>query len=537
MGRLVLLGLAALLLLRKSTPSPLERCFEDPEYEGLLDIAKDGLGKTEEPRRIAIVGAGVAGLTAGKVLLDAGHKVTILEASSCVGGRMETYRDPEGGWYVDLGPRRLPFSHRIVREYVAKYGLKLNHYSDGNGNAWYLVNNIRARVKEVEKDPDILGYPVDPSERGRSAVELYYEALKPLEEDLVRSNCSHVLEKYDAYSLKAYLIEKGNLSYAAIRMIGDLMNLSAEFSRSFIEFLREVFLFTREKSLFLTSRYDEIAGGFDMLPRAIHQSLPAGTVMLNSTVTEILREGDTVLVLYHPSSSLASPGTILADYVIVTSTAEATRLIRFHPPLSPAKTQALRSLRSTGATKVALACAKKFWEEEGEEIYGGTSISDLPSRITTYPNHNFSSGLGVILGSQTYGDDSEFFAPLSPQQAVDVVLRDLSTIHRRPLKELRRLCSRWVVKKWNLDPHAMGAFTLFRPYQLSEHMEALARKEGRVYFAGEHTALPHGWIDTAMKSALRAARDVHRHAGAQGCGHQTGIFDDQGDGSEVCKPP
>uniref|UniRef100_A0A8D2LAZ9 Amine oxidase n=1 Tax=Varanus komodoensis TaxID=61221 RepID=A0A8D2LAZ9_VARKO len=481
-----------LCLSSASGPRPLESCFEDPEYGQLLEIAKDGLGKAEKPKRIVIVGAGIAGLTAGKVLLDAGHQVTILEARSHVGGRMETYRDPAGNWYVDLGPRRLPYSHRIVREFVKKFGLKLH------------LNNIRARVKDVEKNPDILGYPVDPSERGKSAVELYYQALRAV-------SCHDVISLCPLLTSQEYLIEKGNLSRAAVQMIGDLMNLSAEFSCSFIEFLREPSL------LSLLSRFDELAGGFDTLPRAFHQSLPAATVLLNSTVVQVLRERDVVSVLHRPSNSRAPPSTLQADYVIVTSTAEATRLIQFHPALSTAKTQALRSLHSTGATKVALACTKKFWEEEGEEVYGGTSISDLPSRITTYSNQNFSNGLGVIIGSQTYGEDSEFFAPLSPQRTVEVVLRDLAAIHQRPLEELRQLCSQWVVKKWNLDPHAMGAFTLFRPYQLSEHAAALAGSEGRVYFAGEYTALPHGWVDTAMKSALRAAREVHRH-----CSHNTG---------------
>uniref|UniRef100_A0A8D0G922 Amine oxidase n=1 Tax=Sphenodon punctatus TaxID=8508 RepID=A0A8D0G922_SPHPU len=490
------------------------RCFQDPEYETFLEIAKNGLGrKAVEPKRVVIVGAGIAGLTAGKVLLDAGHEVTILEASGRAGGRIETYRDPGGAWYVDLGPRRLPYSHRIIREFISQFSLELNPYPDGNGNAWYLLNGVRARAKDVERDPDILGYPVEFWEQGKSAVELYYEALRPVSE-LERSNCSQVLEKYDSFSLKTYLVEKGNLSRGAVQMIGDLMNLGAEFSRSFVEFLREVFLFTREK------RFDELTGGFDRLPSAIHQSLPPTTVLLNSTVAQIRRDSDSVTVLYRsPESVLAS---LTADYAIVTSTAEATRLLSFHPPLSPTKTTALRSLCSTGATKVALACTEKFWEEKGEEIHGRTSISDLPSRISTYPSRNFSSGLGVIVGSQTYGDDSAFFASLSPEMTVDVVLRDLAAIHRRPLQELRRLCGQWVVKKWNLDPYSMGAFTLFHPYQLGEHAQALASKEGRVFFAGEHTALPHGWIDTAMKSGLRAARDVHLEAASRHCFLQPG---------------
>uniref|UniRef100_A0A8D2LBG3 Amine oxidase n=1 Tax=Varanus komodoensis TaxID=61221 RepID=A0A8D2LBG3_VARKO len=479
-----------LCLSSASGPRPLESCFEDPEYGQLLEIAKDGLGKAEKPKRIVIVGAGIAGLTAGKVLLDAGHQVTILEARSHVGGRMETYRDPAGNWYVDLGPRRLPYSHRIVREFVKKFGLKLH------------LNNIRARVKDVEKNPDILGYPVDPSERGKSAVELYYQALRKGLPSGKRTLSSLILWSLACCTVSGLGLQKMGPFRKGPSVPGYFLGRYIQNEPSLLSLL---------------SRFDELAGGFDTLPRAFHQSLPAATVLLNSTVVQVLRERDVVSVLHRPSNSRAPPSTLQADYVIVTSTAEATRLIQFHPALSTAKTQALRSLHSTGATKVALACTKKFWEEEGEEVYGGTSISDLPSRITTYSNQNFSNGLGVIIGSQTYGEDSEFFAPLSPQRTVEVVLRDLAAIHQRPLEELRQLCSQWVVKKWNLDPHAMGAFTLFRPYQLSEHAAALAGSEGRVYFAGEYTALPHGWVDTAMKSALRAAREVHRH-----CSHNTG---------------
>lgn len=41
-----------------------------------------------------------------------GNQVTIVEASGRVGGRVETYRNQQEGWYAELGAMRFPLSHR-----------------------------------------------------------------------------------------------------------------------------------------------------------------------------------------------------------------------------------------------------------------------------------------------------------------------------------------------------------------------------------------------------------------------------------------
>ncbi|KAM6233282.1 L-amino-acid oxidase [Porphyrio hochstetteri] len=495
--------LAGVLSARRFPCFP-EYCLQDKDYEELLGIVQEGLGPAARPASVVVVGAGIAGLTAAKLLRDAGHTVTVLEMSNQVGGRIRTYRPQGQDWYVELGAMRLPSQHRLVREFIRQFNLKLNPFLQSDSNAWYFINGSRVRAREVESNPDVLGYPVKPSERGRSASQLYREALDKAFKTFQATDCKTYLTQYDSFSTKEYLIKVGNLSQGAVQMIGDLLNEDSGFYLSFLASLWDFNIFSNES-------FDEITGGFDQLPRAFHKVL-SKVIQLNCTVEKIISKGDKVHVFYRAPDTLA-PTILTADYVLVTATAKATRHIHFVPPLSPAKTHALRSIHYASATKVALACTEKFWERDG--IRGGQSITDRPSRFIYYPSHNFSSGVGVILASYTWNDAAEFFLPLTDEKCLDVVLQDLSDIHGVSKEYLQYTCDQHVVQKWQLDRHALGAFAAFTPYQFADYSRALFQHEGRLHFAGEHAAQPHAWIDTAMKAAVRAASNIHHDSQAR----------------------
>ena len=49
--------------------------------------------------RIAIAGAGLAGLSCAKYLADAGHTPILMEARDVLGGKVAAWKDEDGDWY------------------------------------------------------------------------------------------------------------------------------------------------------------------------------------------------------------------------------------------------------------------------------------------------------------------------------------------------------------------------------------------------------------------------------------------------------
>jgi protoporphyrinogen oxidase len=87
--------------------------------------------------RIYIIGAGVSGLVASKVLEDHGYKSTIIEATDRVGGRVKT--DVIDGYQLDHGFQVLLTAYPSAQKYLNFDALELQHFlpgaaifSDGN---------------------------------------------------------------------------------------------------------------------------------------------------------------------------------------------------------------------------------------------------------------------------------------------------------------------------------------------------------------------------------------------------------------------
>src|SRR5688572_1746595 len=179
---------------------------DEPVPGDIGRVVKEGLGPGR-PKRVAVIGAGMAGLASALELKRAGHHVTVLEAQNRVGGRIYTCRDFAPGLYSEFGAMRLPRSHELTLAYCDRFGLELRPFVMGNPKGLVHVGGQRMTIEEAGRDPSRLPFELAEHERGRSADEMWAEAIGDIRELLEREGegaWEAIVAEYDRYSLSEF---------------------------------------------------------------------------------------------------------------------------------------------------------------------------------------------------------------------------------------------------------------------------------------------------------------------------------------------
>lgn len=468
-----------------------------PEYIDVLKRGIAGIFPDGRPKKVVIVGAGLAGLSAGYELKRAGHTPVILEAQQRVGGRVYTLREPfTEGLYAEVGAMRIPRAHTLTMAYIEKFGLKTNDFTMDNPNAYYYIGGKRMRASEAQADPSLMGFEVKENEIGKTAGRMYAEALRPLLDMLEKDGDAawdEIVAKYDQYSTREFL-ELNGWSEGMIEMFGLLANQESVMNSSFLELFRE------DSGDYYTNMI-EIQGGTDHLPHAFLPGLK-DDIRFGAKMIAMDQSPDDVTVHYETKAGRFSE---TGDYAISTIPFPVLRHVEILKPFSRAKNRAIRQLHYDASAKILFQCKRRFWEED-DGIFGGGTITDLPIRNLYYPDHGRETGRGVILASYTWSEDAQRWGSLKPDDRIVQALDDVAEIHPQITKEFE-VGTSWM---WHDDEFAGGAFALFDPGQQTLLHEEIVKPEGRIHFAGEHASLYHAWIQGAFESGLRAAIAIHQ---------------------------
>jgi monoamine oxidase len=238
-----------------------------------------------------------------------------------------------------------------------------------------------------------------------------------------------------------------------------------------------------------------VIGGNDQIPHAIASRLP--DVRLNAVVTSVKLLDEEVVVTYKQVDSFH---TVRALYAILATPLTTARMIDFDGTLPPAHQAMVNGLSYGSVTKVMIEYRKRFWRERS---WNGRLNTDLPI-IFTWDATSHLDGERGILTAYTGGGPGAKLTQLSDTERIQTAVSAIETLFPGSSK----LVENTQTIAWRNESFTRGSYMAYAPNQVTAHWEALFSPAGRLYFAGEHATIYQGFMEGAVESGQRAARDI-----------------------------
>ena len=458
---------------------------------------RDVLSRNQQPpKKIVVVGGGLAGLCAAYELRKARHNVTVLEARTRPGGRVFTIRGQfADGLFAEAGATNVDDVHEWTLKYLKLLGVELEPVSFARGASVFHVQGRRIVVKPGE--PVDWPFELSAAEKGMSRRDLWQKYVVPtlqeLGDPLKPGWPNSSLLRYDRMSFTDFLRERG-ASPGAITILklglADQLGEGAD-KVSALNLLREAEPRMREKQAFV------IRGGSDTFPRAFAAEL-RDTIQYAAVVKRIEQDDREARVTYERAGERA---VLHADRVVCAIPFSVLRLVEFAPALSREKQKAIAQLGNTSVVRVFLQTRKRFWLDEN---LTGAATTDLPI-VTAYDKTFYLPGVRGMLEAYVAGERARRLAAMTPADRLSFSLSQMEKI----FPAIRTHYEGGSSVAWDDEVFSRGAYAWFKPGEMTELMPHIATPERRIHFSGDHTSQSPGWMNGALQSGYRAAKEVH----------------------------
>ncbi|HET9110008.1 MAG TPA: NAD(P)/FAD-dependent oxidoreductase [Ktedonobacterales bacterium] len=472
--------------------------------------------------RIAIIGAGVAGLTAALTLHDAGLESVVYEAADHVGGRMHSDAETWGdGSVSELCGEFIDSDHTTLHHLINRFNLSTIDLGRGVASQTQSLTYLMGRFYS---DDDLAeGFQTV----GPTVARHYHDAGFPT--TYARSTePGRALDQMSVYDWIERYIAGGHATAVGHYLDGACTGLFGLDTRT-QSALNLIYLFggrfASQSARSPMQGASKIVDGNQRLPVAIARSLPEGNVRLGHRLVTVERASDDMLDLTFSTANGAARERY--DAVILTLPFSALRRVDYQRAgFDARKRAAIEQLGYGTISKLFLQFDTPYWYGDGPwpHDHNGFIVTDLPIQ-TLWDSEGHRPGASgetvagrshALLVDYTSGRHGAAYAPPAPYTTT-ASAPEIERYAQDCLRELERVfpgvsahyTGRAALSYPTADPNLLGSYACWRVGQYTAFAGYEGVAQGPIHFAGEHCSIEfQGYMEGAAREGARAAREI-----------------------------